>query len=584
LRSAHGAAGGRAYRRDDDRRARDPAPRSLDLAQALLTAWRALTDTRPTSATTGDNSDVRSATADRRSTHTHASIPSRLPHPAVRQLGLRARLTVALAIILTAAMGGAFIAVDRETGARVRSQIDHDLARDAAALARALSSRATSPTGVETAARGYLEDQPSFGSSARLYVIRVSGGSTITNQPELLGFATGTGIDHDAPEVQQRERAQAHAILSVGSGHHVLRLIDAGPVRLLVASVARRQHVIATVEIGEPWDAVARAEESVRHAFLLVGVLALLAAIIAAHLVARWIWRPVRVIADTAERIDAGELDHRIDAKGAPDEIRRLADGFDHMLDRLQHAFDREREFVADASHELRTPLTVIGGQIELLSLPGLSAEDTVRIVQLVHVEIARMNRLIEDMLLLATSDRGLTIQKRRFDLQPFLNDLFRGVQRSVDRRFEQSAQVTGTVDADEDRIAQVIRNLTRNAIEHTGPGGLVRLTAKAHGERVELAVEDDGPGIPEAERERIFDRFHRTDGSRSRSLGGSGLGLAIARAIVLAHGGHIWADQSPEGGARLALELPRFAGQLTLRPTLVARTRSERHSDRSGL
>ena len=543
-----------------------------------------MTDARPTSATLGDNSDSTSANADWRSPNARASIRRRLPHWRVRQLGLRGRLTVALAIILIAAMGGAFIAVDRETGARVRSQIDHDLARDAAALTRALSTGSTSPSGVEAAARGYLEDQPSFGSSARLYVIRVSGGSTITNQPELLGFAAGTGVDHDAPQVQQRERAQAQAILFARSGHHVQTLIDAGSVRLLVAPVGPRQHPIATVAIGESWDAVARAEESVRHAFLLVGVLALLAAIVAAHLVARWIWRPVRVIADTAERIDAGELDHRIHAKGAPDEIRRLADGFDHMLDRLQHAFDHEREFVADASHELRTPLTVIGGQLELLSLPRLSAEDTVRIVQLVHVEIARMNRLIEDMLLLATSDRGLTIQKRRFEVQRFLNDLFRGLEGSADRRFELSAPVTGTVDADEDRIAQVIRNLTRNAIEHTGPGGLVRLVAEAHGERLDLAVEDDGPGIPEAERERIFDRFHRTDGSRARSLGGSGLGLAIARAIVLAHGGRIWADQSPEGGARIALELPLFAGHLTPAEAVVATTRSERRSGRFGL
>jgi signal transduction histidine kinase len=395
-------------------------------------------------------------------------------------------------------------------------------------------------------------------------VIRVSGGSTITNQPELLGFATGTGSDHDAPQAQEREQSQAHAILSARPGHHVLALIDAGAVRLLVTPAGPPNHAIATLEIGEPWDAVARAEESVRHAFLVVGALALLAAIVAAHLVARWVWRPVRIIADTAERIDAGELDHRIDARGAPDEVRRLADGFDHMLDRLQRAFDHEREFVADASHELRTPLTVISGQIELLSLPALSAEDTARIVGLVHVEIARMNRLIEDMLLLATSDRGLTIQKRRFEVQTFLNDLFRGLQESADRRFELSAPETGTLDADEDRIAQVIRNLTRNAIEHTGPGGLVRLTAKAHGERIELAVEDDGPGIPDAERERIFDRFHRTDGSRSRSLGGSGLGLAIARAIVVAHGGHIWADQSLDGGARIALALPRSAEPLS--------------------
>jgi len=520
-----------------------------------------LTDARPAGATTAGDGDRGHANAPWRASHARAHRESRLAGLGARRLGLRARLTAALAVILTAAMGGAFVAVDRETGSRVRSQIDHDLARDAAALAQALSTGSGSPTAVEAAARGYLEDQPSFGSSARLYIIRVNGGSTITNQPELLGFATGRGVDHDAPQVQQREKAQAYAILSARSGHHVLTLIDAGAVRLLVAPIGPRDHPIATVEIGEPSDAVARAQESVRHAFLLVGALALLAAIVAAHFVARWIWRPVRVIADTAERIDAGDLDHRINAEGAPDEIRRLADGFDHMLDRLQTAFDHEREFVADASHELRTPLTVISGQVELLSFSGLSAEDTVRIVELVHVEIARMNRLIEDMLLLATSDRGLTIQKRRFDVQTFLNDLFRGLQGSADRRFELSAPVTGTVYADEDRIAQVIRNLTRNAIEHTSPGGLVRLTAEAGDKRLELAVEDDGPGIPEAERERIFDRFHRTDGARSRSLGGSGLGLAIARAIVLAHNGRIWADQSPEGGARIVLDLPSFAG-----------------------
>ena len=426
--------------------------------------------------------------------------------PAVRHLGLRARLTVALAIILAAAMSGAFIAIDRETGTRVRSQIDRDLGRDAAALTRAQSTGSSAPTAIEAAARQYLDDQPSFGSSARLYIIQVTGGSTITNEPELLGFATGTGVDHDAPQEQRREQAQAHAILSARSGHHVLTLID------------------------------------------------------------------------------AGELDHRINAQGAPDEIRRLADGFDHMLDRLQDAFDHERDFVADASHELRTPLTVISGQIELLSLPGLSADDTVRIVQLVHVEIARMSRLIEDMLLLATSDRGLAIHKRRFDVQAFLNDLFRGLQGSADRRFELSAPANGTLEADEDRIAQVIRNLTRNAIEHTGPGGLVRLTAEGRGERLELAVEDDGPGITDAERDRIFDRFHRTDSSRSRSLGGSGLGLAIARAIVLAHGGRIWADQSPEGGARIALELPLHAGPRSARQTVVAEAGSDRYSDRSGL
>ncbi len=477
-------------------------------------------------------------------------------------LGLRARLTLALAVILTGAMAAAFFAVERETGSEVKAQIDHDLAQDAAALRRQLTISAFGgPASVEAATRRYLSGQPSFGSSARLYVIDVSGGPTITNEPELLGFAARTGVDHDSAPAQGIERAQARALLTASSGRHVLALVDAGPVRLLVTPVEVAEHPVARVEVGESWSAVARARESVRHAFLLVGVLALLAAIAAADLVARWIWRPVRLIAATAERIDAGDLDHRINAQGLTDEIGRLATAFDHMLERLQRSFAHERDFVADASHELRTPLTVISGEIELLALPGLSNEEDVgRSVRLAQVEIARMKRLIEDMLLLATSDRGLSIQTRSFAVAPFLRELLAGVQESADRRFELSLSAQGTLEADADRIAQVIRNLICNAIEHTAAGGLIRLTARARGRRLELAIEDDGPGIPAAERQRIFDRFHRTDGSRSRLQGGSGLGLAIARAIVLGHGGRIWAEQSPEGGARVAFELSTFA------------------------
>ena len=113
-----------------------------------------------------------------------------------------------------------------------------------------------------------------------------------------------------------------------------------------------------------------------------------------------------------------------------------------------------------------------------------------------------------------------------------------------------------GVVRADPDALAQAIRNLIRNALEHTSFGGAVRLSAESHGDRIEFAVEDDGPGIPAAERSRVFERFHRARPAGGR---GSGLGLAIARAIVEAHGGKIWADESATGGARVAFELPGF-------------------------
>jgi len=130
-----------------------------------------------------------------------------------------------------------------------------------------------------------------------------------------------------------------------------------------------------------------------------------------------------------------------------------------------------------------------------------------------------------------------------------------------AERHFELGPVPPGTLTADPDRLAQALRNLVGNAIDHTsGERGLVRLRVEtATGGRVRFLVEDDGPGIPVDQRERVFRRFHRTDSARSRAAGGTGLGLAIVRAIADAHGGSVGADSSPEGGARIEIELPRF-------------------------
>ena len=139
--------------------------------------------------------------------------------------------------------------------------------------------------------------------------------------------------------------------------------------------------------------------------------------------------------------------------------------------------------------------------------------------------------------------------------------ELWDGVSLLADRRFELGAIPAGTLRADPDRLAQALRNLIANAIEHTVAGeGLVRMRLEpAAGGRVRFLVEDDGPGIPSDQRERVFDRFHRTDEARDRASGGTGLGLAIVRAIAEAHGGRVAASLSPEGGARVELELGSF-------------------------
>jgi two-component system OmpR family sensor kinase len=246
--------------------------------------------------------------------------------------------------------------------------------------------------------------------------------------------------------------------------------------------------------------------------------------------------------------------------------VRVLAEAFDRMLDRLTEAFAGQRAFVADASHELRTPLTVIKGQIEVLaSQSDPSAQELRRVERLVQGEIARIGRLVDDLLLLARSEHAQFLRAEPIDLEPYVSELWAGVELLAERRFELGPVPPGTLRADPDRLAQALRNLAANAIAHTDPGhGLVRLHVEpVPGGRIRFLVEDDGPGIPAAERERVFDRFNRTDAARDRASGGTGLGLAIVRAIVEAHGGRVAAGESPSGGASVEFELPRRAQTL---------------------
>jgi two-component system OmpR family sensor kinase len=288
-------------------------------------------------------------------------------------------------------------------------------------------------------------------------------------------------------------------------------------------------------------------------------------AVFASYLAGVRVTAPLRRMASVAARVDAGELKPRMESAGREnDEVRVLSDAFNHMLDRLSEAFAGQRAFVADASHELRTPLTVIRGQLEVLAAqenpPG---EEVRRVERLVQAEITRVSRLVDDLLVLAQSERTDFLRPEDVELRPFVDDLWDGLSLTAERRFELGPIPDGSLDADPDRLAQALRNLARNAIEHTSEDtGLVRLEVqRAAPDRVKFVVIDDGPGIPAAERERVFERFHRVDEARSRVNGGAGLGLAIVRAIAEAHGGTVRAGdpRNGNGGARVELTLPGY-------------------------
>jgi signal transduction histidine kinase len=228
------------------------------------------------------------------------------------------------------------------------------------------------------------------------------------------------------------------------------------------------------------------------------------------------------------------------------------------MLERLEIAFARQRAFFADASHELRSPLTAIRGQLEVLARDDDPGQDDVRRVEeKVMTEMRRVERLVDDLLSLARMDEGLPLLRSQIDIPIFLRDL---AEAPGAEGTELGGLDAGALQADPELLAQVVRNLLSNAHRH---GNRVVLTAEARENRLSIAIDDDGPGIPVDQRESVFDRFHRVDTSRDRTSGGSGLGLAIARSIVEAHGGWISAGDSPLGGARVAVELPGFAPKI---------------------
>jgi signal transduction histidine kinase len=297
------------------------------------------------------------------------------------------------------------------------------------------------------------------------------------------------------------------------------------------------------------------AQSDVEKTFLVVGAAALVAALLAAYLVAARAAAPLRRFAGTAAAVDAGDLSPRVEVDAsAAAELRTLADSFNHMLDRLEDAFARQRGFVSDASHELRSPLTAIRGQIEVLARePEPDAADVRRVEAATLAELHRVERLVEELLALARLDEGVGPSRRAVDAETFLREAVAAAPGGA----SVGATASGRIDLDPEMVARVIRNLVENARRHAGPDGEVTVSSTGAAGRLRIDVDDDGPGIAPAERQRVFDRFHRSDTARDRASGGSGLGLAIARAIVTAHGGTIRADESPAGGARVTFELP---------------------------
>lgn len=279
----------------------------------------------------------------------------------------------------------------------------------------------------------------------------------------------------------------------------------------------------------------------------------------------RALTRPLREVTAAARVVAGGALGHQVPVRSR-DELGELAQAFNRMSADLALAQSLRRQMTADVAHELRTPLSLILGHTEALCDGVLPP--TPETLAIVHDEARRLARLVDDLRTLSLSDAGeLSLQRQLTDPYALLS---RAAAAFRTQALAQSVQLLveadpalPEIDADPDRLAQVLHNLVSNALRHTPEGQFVVLAAAASDGHLRIVVEDTGPGIAPEDLPHVFERFYRTDRSRHRDDGGTGLGLAIARSIIEAHGGRIWVDSEPGDGATFTVELPMAAKEL---------------------
>jgi len=297
------------------------------------------------------------------------------------------------------------------------------------------------------------------------------------------------------------------------------------------------------------------------YAFGALGLL-FIGSLFVGWFVAGLVLRPVGRITAVAKDIEGTDLSRRIELDGPDDELKELADTFDGMLERIDDAFESQREFIHEASHELRNPLAVIRANIDVaLDDPNASTEDLRSVGEVVGRSAERMSTLVDDLLLYA---RHGTRETRREDV-----DLVAEVEDLVEE-FSAAAEANGvTLAADVSPTALPVRgdgqaihraaaNLVANAVRLAPEGTTVTVAAADEGRWVTLAVVDEGPGIDAEDQLRVFQRFWRGDRTEARVAGRSGLGLTIVRQIAEAHGGRVELESEVGTGSRFTLRLPR--------------------------
>ena len=457
------------------------------------------------------------------------------------RVGTAARLASFHALVLVTVLGVVVVALVHQYTVGYRSTAQKSLVGELDAYVSAVDQAASGADLVSTSVT-YLQVRSL--PSGTVLVVALAG-------PRILATPGAGPVRADARVRRWLTAAPASTVVQGITVAGVPEEVLAAPIRTGSATVGT---FVAATDLSTQ-------QAQARRVLLLSAaeaLVALVAGVASSYLLLRRLLRTVGRITTTAEEIGRGELDSRLGDEGTDDEVGQLAVTFDHMLDRLDGAMSAQRRLLSDVSHQLRTPLTVARGHLEVLRRTGgLSDEDAAaETVDLVVDELDHMRALVERLLLLGRAMEPDFLAPEPVDLRSFLGDLHAAMEVLGPRRWVLAPVPDVVVRADPAKLRGALLNLAENALHATAAGDAVALVATVDvvSGRLQLAVEDAGPGIPVERRQEALARFARPG---ARDEGGSGLGLAIVKAVAEAHGGDVRIESSRYGGARVVVELP---------------------------
>ena len=339
-------------------------------------------------------------------------------------------------------------------------------------------------------------------------------------------------------------------------------LPDGEPVRYFVTPLLEGTDLLGTLVLAFPLSGNQIFTQQIFLGLLIAIPIVLILSVLGGAFLAGRALQPVATITHTAQKINAESLSHRIEMSLPEDEIGQLAQTFNAMLERINRAFERERQLTSDVSHELRTPLGMLKTQLSLARSRPREASALLQMMAEMEGDVDRMTRLVEQMLTLArVEQRGLT-PLEIVDCAQLLQDIVADLQVSaqehaVTLELTLPPQVDFFLLADGERLRQVFVNLIENGIKYSPEGEAVLVTAVRHWQQISISVTNKGAEIPPEQIPHLFERFYRVDDARARTTGGFGLGLAIAKAIVEAHGGTITVKSDSGEGSTFIVHLP---------------------------